>query len=152
MGLSGQNDTVTCKVSDIIMRAMASLITSVSIVYSTLLFRRRSKIVSKLRATGLREGTGEFPAQMTSNAAIFPFDDVIMCSVCVEEHECGNRQTTRGISVLFFFSGNILQHSLVFKRRFIVCTCRRQIHPLCLHAVCSRWAVGRSPNSPVTQN
>ena len=37
---------------------------------------------SKLRVTGLCEGnspvTGEFPAQRTSNAEIFPFDDVIM--------------------------------------------------------------------------
>ena len=45
------------------------------------LFRRRSKKTSKLRVTGLCEGnspvTGEFPAQ-TSNAEMFPFDDVIM--------------------------------------------------------------------------
>ena len=46
------------------------------------LFRRRSKKTSKLRATGLcawnSPGTGEFPAQMASNAEMFPFDDVIM--------------------------------------------------------------------------
>ena len=45
-------------------------------------FRRRSKITSKLRVTGLcagnSPGTGEFPAQMASNAENFPFDDVIM--------------------------------------------------------------------------
>ena len=40
------------------------------------------KETSKLRITGLCEknspGTGEFPAQMTSNAENVPFDDVIM--------------------------------------------------------------------------
>ena len=44
-------------------------------------FGRRSKKTSKLRVTGLCVGnspvTGEFPAQMASNA-VFPFDDVIM--------------------------------------------------------------------------
>ena len=46
------------------------------------LFRRRSKKTSKLRVTGLCAGnspvTGEFPAQMASDAKIFPFDNVIM--------------------------------------------------------------------------
>ena len=54
------------------MSAMASQITSVTIIYSTV-FRRRSKKTSKLRVTGLCEGnslvTGEFPAQRASNAA-----------------------------------------------------------------------------------
>ena len=46
------------------------------------LFRRRSKKTSKLRVTGLSAGnspvTGEFPAQMASNAEKNQFDDVIM--------------------------------------------------------------------------
>ena len=46
------------------------------------LFRRRSKKTSKLRVTGLCVGnspvTGEFPAQMASNAEMFSFDDVIV--------------------------------------------------------------------------
>ena len=46
------------------------------------LFGRRLKKTSKLRVTGLcarnSPGTGEFPAQMASNAKIYPFDDVIM--------------------------------------------------------------------------
>ena len=42
------------------------------------LFRRRSKKTSKLRVTGLCAVTGEFPAQMASNAENVPFDDVIM--------------------------------------------------------------------------
>ena len=49
------------------------------------LIRRRSKKTSKLRVTGLcagnPPGTGEFPAQMVSNAENFPFDDVIMLQV-----------------------------------------------------------------------
>ena len=48
------------------------------------LFGRKTKKTSKLRVTGLWEGnspvTGEFPAQMASNAEMFPFDDVIMIS------------------------------------------------------------------------
>ena len=46
------------------------------------LFRSKSKKTSTLRVTGLCVGnspvTGEFPAQMASNAEMFPFDDVIM--------------------------------------------------------------------------
>ena len=46
------------------------------------LFRRRSKKTSKLCVTGLcardSPGTGEFSAQMASNAEMFSFDDVIM--------------------------------------------------------------------------
>ena len=53
------------------MRAIASQITSPTIVYSTLYSRGRSKKTSKLRVTGLCEinlpVTGEFPAQMASN-------------------------------------------------------------------------------------
>ena len=48
------------------------------------LFRRRSKKTSKLRVTGLRVGnspvTGEFPAQMASNAE--------NGSICWRHHDC----------------------------------------------------------------
>ena len=59
--------------NDVIMGAMVSQISSLVIVYSTVcLFRRSSKKTSKLRVTGLCEGnspvTGEFPAQMASDA------------------------------------------------------------------------------------
>ena len=54
------------------MSEMASQITSLTIVYSTVYSRRRSKKTSKFRVTGLCAGnspvTGEFPAQMASNA------------------------------------------------------------------------------------
>ena len=53
------------------MSAMASQITSLTIAYSTV-YSGRSKNTSKLRVTGLCSGnspvTGEFPAQMASNA------------------------------------------------------------------------------------
>ena len=58
--------------NDVIMGAIASQITSLTIVYSTVNCRRRSKKTSKLRDTDLcagnSPGTGEFPAQMASNA------------------------------------------------------------------------------------
>ena len=58
--------------SDVITGTVASQITSLTIVYSTVSFRRRSKKIFKLRVTGLcaenSPGTGEFPAQMSSNA------------------------------------------------------------------------------------
>ena len=58
--------------SDVIISVMASQITSLTIVYSTVNSRRRSKKTSKLHVTGLCVGnsplTGEFLAQRTSNA------------------------------------------------------------------------------------
>ena len=56
-----------------IISAMASQITSITIVYSTVyLFMHRSKKTSKLRVTGLCEGnsplSSEFPAQSASTA------------------------------------------------------------------------------------
>ena len=58
---------------DVIMSAIVSQITGVSIVYSAgFFFSGRSKKASKLRVTGLCGGnsrvTGEFPAQRASNA------------------------------------------------------------------------------------
>ena len=66
--------------NDLIMSAMVPQITSLTIVYSTVYSRHRSKKTSKLHVTGLCEGnssvtgewnspvTGEFPAQSGSNA------------------------------------------------------------------------------------
>ena len=57
--------------SDFIMSMMASQITSISMVCSTVLFRHRSKKTSKLHVTSLCEGnspvTSEFPSQRASN-------------------------------------------------------------------------------------
>ena len=58
--------------SDVIMGAMVSQITSLTIFILNRSFRGRSKKSSKLCVTGLCAGnspvTGEFPAQMASNA------------------------------------------------------------------------------------
>ena len=58
------------------MGAMGSQITSLTIAYSAVYSKRRSKKTSKLRVTGLCEGnspvTGEFPAQRASNAENAP--------------------------------------------------------------------------------
>ena len=57
--------------NDVIMSTMASQITSLTIVCSTVCSRHRSKKTSKLCVTGLFEGnsqvTGEFPTQRASN-------------------------------------------------------------------------------------
>ena len=56
---------------DVIMGTVASQITSLAIVYSTVFSGCRSKKTSKLSVTGLcaghSPGIGEFPAQMASN-------------------------------------------------------------------------------------
>ena len=57
---------------DIIMTTMASQITSLTVVYSTVYPGADQRKKSRLRVTGLcagnSPGTGEFPAQMASNA------------------------------------------------------------------------------------
>ena len=64
--------TKVCHYNDVIMSAMASQITSLAILYSTVYSRRRSTETSKLRVTCLCQGnspvTDECPAQKTSNA------------------------------------------------------------------------------------
>ena len=66
--------------NDVIMSAMASQITSLTIVYSNVYSdadKKKSNSVS-LAFTGNSPGTGEFPAQMASTRKMFPFDDVMM--------------------------------------------------------------------------
>ena len=62
---------VTYHYNDVIMSAMASQITSLTIVYSTTYSKHRSKKTSKLCITGLWVGnspvTGEFPTQKASD-------------------------------------------------------------------------------------
>ena len=69
--------------SDVIMSAMASPITGVSIVCSTVCSGPcRSKKKSKLRATGLCEGIHRWPVDSHHKGPVrrkmFPFDDAIM--------------------------------------------------------------------------
>ena len=71
--------------SDVIMSMTASQITSLTIVYSTFQSGADQRKTSKPRVTGLYAGnspvTGEFPAQSSSNAEMFQFDDVIMTTI-----------------------------------------------------------------------
>ena len=64
------------------MGTTASQITSLTSVYSSIYSDADQRKTSKLSVTGLcagnSPGTGEFPAQMASNAKMFPFDDVII--------------------------------------------------------------------------
>ena len=66
------------------MGAMASLITSFAIVYSTVYSgpdqRKHQSSASLPFVLGIHRWpvTGELPAQMASNVEMFPFDDVIM--------------------------------------------------------------------------
>ena len=65
----------TSHYDDVIMGAMASQITSLTIVYSTVYSGADQSQHQAPRHWPL---CGEFPAQMASNAEKFPFDDVIM--------------------------------------------------------------------------
>ena len=72
-----------CHYGCVIMSAMASQITGISIVYTTVcLFRRRSKETPKLPVTGLCGGMHRWPVnsshQRPVTRKIFPFDDVII--------------------------------------------------------------------------
>ena len=69
---SGRTIALIFHYSDVIMSAMVSRITSLTIFLLNCLFRHRSKKTSELRVTGLCEGnspvTGEFPAQRVNSA------------------------------------------------------------------------------------
>ena len=64
------------------MGTMASQVTSLTIVYSTVIRGQIKENIKAPRHTGLCAGnssvTGEFPTQMASNTEMFSFDDVIM--------------------------------------------------------------------------
>ena len=73
--------------SDVIMGAIASPITSLTIVCSSVFFQAQIKENTKAPHHRLCEGnppvTGGFPSQRASNTDFFPFDDVIMGSLKV---------------------------------------------------------------------
>ena len=105
MTLCNALDTIDCDVmviishhNDVIMGGMASQITSLTVVYSAVYSRRRSKKTSKLGVTGLCAGnlpvTGEFPAQRPVFWKMFPFDDVIMYSSLFVGSVCRIRTNT----------------------------------------------------------
>ena len=62
---------ITTHYDDVIMSAIASQITSLTIVYSTVYsdtVQRKHQSSASLAFAGISSGTGEFPAQMDSNA------------------------------------------------------------------------------------
>ena len=64
--------------NDVIVGAMASQITSLTIVDSTVYSKKTSKLLVSVLCGGNSPVTGEFPPQRASNGEMFPFDDVIM--------------------------------------------------------------------------
>ena len=58
------------------MSAVASQITSLTIVYSAVISDADQR--KHQSSASLAFVTGEFPAKMASNAEMFPFDDIIM--------------------------------------------------------------------------
>ena len=82
---------------DVIMSTVASKITSLTSVYSTVY---RSNKTSKLRVTGLCAGnspvTGEFPTQRASDAQNILFGDVIVYSP-MQHHSIYYYLTSKGI-------------------------------------------------------
>ena len=60
------------------MGAVASQITSLTVVYSNAIQTQIKENTKAPRVTGLCAGTGQFPAQMEVTRKMFPFDDVIM--------------------------------------------------------------------------
>ena len=112
--------------NDVIMSAMAPQITSLTTVYLNRLFKAQIKGKSKLRVTGLCEGnspvTGEFPAQMASNA-----ENV---SIWWRHHGMGIRAgfvTLREFWVVSYFRGwkNVLNPTTYFvvEIRWQLCIC-----------------------------
>ena len=63
---------------DVIMSTMPSQITGLTIIYPTVKSKKTSKFSVTSLCAGTSPATGEFPAQRTSHAENFPFDDVIM--------------------------------------------------------------------------
>ena len=64
--------------SDVIMDGAASQIASLTIVYSSVYSGADQRKHQSPNGAENSPVTGEFPAQMASNAKMFPFDDVIM--------------------------------------------------------------------------
>ena len=73
--------------SDVIMSAMASQITGVSIVWLTVCTCTYQRKYQRSASLALCEGnppvTSGFPSQRASNTEMFPFDDVIMY-ICID--------------------------------------------------------------------
>ena len=76
--------TSTIHYGDVIMGAMASQITSLTIVYLTVYSdadqRKHQSSASLAFVWGIRQGPVNFPHKWPVTRKMFPFDDVIMCT------------------------------------------------------------------------
>ena len=99
--------------TDVIMGAIASQITSLTIVYSAVYSnadQRKHKSSGSLAfVRGIHQGTHEFPAQMAVSRKMFPFDDVIMA--WWQHHIYGHAFC---LTVTYLHDGPIMRGSGVF--------------------------------------
>ena len=86
MQQAAANDKALVHYSDVIMGVMASQITSLTIVYSTVYSdagqRKHQSSASLAFVWGIRRGPVNSPHKGPVTRKMFPFDDVIMFSVC----------------------------------------------------------------------
>ena len=103
------------------MGAMASEITSITIVYSTVYSgaAQRKHQSSAPLAFVNSPVSGEFPAQMASNAKMFPFDDVIIFSNLCTWHDsthysCHGMCKVCSIHLTIFFDESKIKYPSTF--------------------------------------
>ena len=98
--------------------AIASQITSFTIVYLTVYSdadqRKHQSAASLAFVWGIHRGTGEFPAQMASNAEMFSFDDVSWSSASYR-HQSHSSEGTQ----LWYHPGGLLSFDDIYIGRGI---------------------------------
>ena len=105
--------------NNVIMSVMGSQITSLTIVYSSVYSRCRSKKTSKLRVTGLCAGispvAGEFPAQTASK--------VESVSIWGRHHEYPWKSFNKKFKLFYFASSERSPHiwKMFFLREWLMC-------------------------------
>ena len=99
-------NAIKIQYNEVIMSAMASQITNLTIVYSIIYSGAGQKKTWKLRVTGFCAGnspvTGEFPAKRPITRQMSPFDDVIMYST-----EINGVSASCAMVIPFIFNGMI---------------------------------------------
>ena len=114
--------------NDAIMGAMASQITSPTIVYSTVYSggdqRKHQSSASLALVRGIHRGPGTSPPEWPVTRKMFPFEDVIMFLFHLNKNTCYVTMNTR-LSVLFGFdcNQNMLQLHKNRSKFFINTTC-----------------------------
>ena len=140
--------------NDVIMSAMAFQITSLTLVYSTVFFRRRSKKTSELRVAGLyavnSPVTGEIPTQRTSNAetisiwwrhhacisSSLAYNSVVTwCRLNIKTVSPGMTISIIKITVMrqpYLYNGNLFTGKTTFYIEMVPCLLRRLKYPITL--------------------